>query len=89
MVDNNPVFSVFLFLLSLRSCHVPFKRILMEKRASFSLRFNLLHVESLQSHSFKIMAFYDVLGPTPATGKIYLFCFTGRLGNGCSFNMYL
>lgn len=52
MVDNNPMFSVFLFLLSLISCHAPFRRILMGKRASFSLRFNLLCIERLQSHSF-------------------------------------
>ncbi|XP_014652483.1 PREDICTED: uncharacterized protein LOC101396680 isoform X2 [Ceratotherium simum simum] len=54
-------------------------RILMGKRAPLSLRFNFLWTESLHSHSFEIMAYYDVLGPTPSTGKTYLFCFPGSL----------
>ncbi|XP_046523831.1 2'-5'-oligoadenylate synthase 3-like isoform X2 [Equus quagga] len=43
-------------------------RILMGKRAPLSLRFNFLCTGSLHSHSFEIMAYYDVLGPTPSAG---------------------
>ncbi|XP_060057178.1 2'-5'-oligoadenylate synthase 1-like [Erinaceus europaeus] len=53
-------------------------RILMGKKAPLSLRFNFLCTESLHSHSVEIMAYYDVLGPTPSTdlklrlyGKLY------------------
>lgn len=49
-------------------------RILMGKRTSLSLRFNYLCTESLHSHSFEIMAYYDVLGPTPSTDlKLHLY----------------
>lgn len=87
--DGGKSSSVFSFLFSLMTCHVPFLRILMGKRAPLSLRFNFLCTGSLHSHSFEIMAYYDVLGPTPSAGKTYLFCFTGSLSNGCSFNTYL
>ncbi|XP_071065255.1 zinc finger and BTB domain-containing protein 16-A-like [Dasypus novemcinctus] len=50
-------------------------RILMGKRTPLSLGFNFLCIESSHSHSFEIVAYYDVLGPTPSTGKISLFCF--------------
>ncbi|KAG8511615.1 2'-5'-oligoadenylate synthase 1, partial [Galemys pyrenaicus] len=45
-------------------------RILMGKGASLSLRFNFLCSGSLHSHSFEIMTYYDILGPTPSTGAI-------------------
>nr|XP_045368464.1 2'-5'-oligoadenylate synthase 3-like isoform X2 [Camelus bactrianus] len=49
-------------------------RILMGKRTPLSLRFNFLCTESLHSHSFEIMAYYDVLGPTPSTDlKLHLY----------------
>ena len=51
----------------------------MGKRTPLSLRFSFLCTESLHSHSFEIMAYYDVLGPTPSTGKVYLFGFTRNL----------
>ncbi|XP_020731123.2 2'-5'-oligoadenylate synthase 1-like isoform X2 [Odocoileus virginianus] len=42
-------------------------RILMGRRTPLSLRFSFLCTESLHSHSVEIMAYYDVLGPTPST----------------------
>ncbi|XP_043320201.1 2'-5'-oligoadenylate synthase 3-like isoform X1 [Cervus canadensis] len=39
----------------------------MGRRTRLSLRFSFLCTESLHSHSFEIMAYYDVLGPTPST----------------------
>nr|XP_008534055.1 PREDICTED: 2'-5'-oligoadenylate synthase 1-like [Equus przewalskii] len=49
-------------------------RILMGKRAPLSLRFNFLCTGSLHSHSFEIMAYYDVLGPTPSADlKLHLY----------------
>ncbi|MXQ87877.1 hypothetical protein E5288_WYG015324 [Bos mutus] len=50
-------------------------RILMGKRTPLSLRFSFLCTESLHSHSFEIMAYYDILGPTPSTDlKLHLYC---------------
>ncbi|XP_075864319.1 2'-5'-oligoadenylate synthase 1-like [Microcebus murinus] len=49
-------------------------RIIMKKRTSLSLRFNFLCIESLHSHSFEIMAYYDVLGPAPSKDlKLHLY----------------
>ncbi|XP_059772804.1 2'-5'-oligoadenylate synthase 1A-like [Balaenoptera ricei] len=49
-------------------------RILMGKRTPLSLRFNFLCTKSLHCHSFEIMAYYDVLGPTPSTDlKLHLY----------------
>lgn len=42
-------------------------RILMGRRTPLSLRFSFLCTGSLHSHSFEIIAYYDVLGPTPST----------------------
>ncbi|XDB51731.1 hypothetical protein ABFV05_005347 [Capra hircus] len=49
-------------------------RILMGKRTPLSLRFSFLCTESLHSHSCEIMAYYDILGPTPSTDlKLHLY----------------
>lgn len=64
-------------------------RILMGKRAPLSLRFNFICMEGLHRHSFEIMAYCDVLGPAPSTGKMYFSCFTGSLKmaafSGCTY----
>ncbi|XP_032191570.1 2'-5'-oligoadenylate synthase 3-like isoform X3 [Mustela erminea] len=49
-------------------------RILMGKRAPLSLRFNFVCTEGLHSHSFEIMAYWDILGPVPSTDlKLHLY----------------
>lgn len=76
MVENHLVFPSLLFLMS---CHVPLLRILMGKRAPLSLRFSFVCTEGLHRHSFEIMAYCDILGPAPSTGKMHLSYFTGSL----------
>lgn len=72
--------SQFLFsLLFLMPYLVPYLRILMGRKTALSLRFNFLCTEGLHSHSFEIMTYYDVPGPAPSTGEIYLFWFTRSL----------